>query len=68
MRTFQSAETREAHRAAASRGGQTSAAMKRAARAEGMAAAIEWRESRRCKSCGTLGYYSCAHRPNGAFQ
>lgn len=39
-------------------------AKRRAKKALGMAAAIEWRESRRCH-CGALAFESCAHRPEG---
>lgn len=35
-------------------------------RARGLAAAIHFRESRRCPHCGALGYVTCSHRPNGA--
>lgn len=31
----------------------------------GMAAAVEWRESRRCPECRALAYVPCEHRPNG---
>lgn len=63
MRAFRSAETREAHRSASQRGGHAATALKRDQRREGMAAAHEWRESRRCKACGALAYVACEHRP-----
>lgn len=47
-----------------SEGGKKGAATVRAQRVAGMAAAREWRESRRC-ACGALAYQSCAHRPDG---
>lgn len=48
-------------------GARRSVAGRRAAAAAGMKAAIEWRESRRCKApgCGALAYEPCAHRPAG---
>lgn len=47
-------------------GGKRSAAQQRAYAAAAVIRAIEWRESRRCRWCGALGYESCAHRPQGA--
>jgi hypothetical protein len=74
MRSFASAQTRERHREGSSRGGTAARSMKVA----GMAAAVAWRESRRCKElvpdplhpsgtkvCAALGFEPCAHRPNG---
>jgi hypothetical protein len=43
-----------------------STAQRRAEKVAGMAAARNWRESRRCRECGALGYTPCAHRPEGA--
>lgn len=34
-------------------------------KAAGMAAAIAWRESRRCVHCRALAYVPCVHRPDG---
>lgn len=43
-----------------------SLAQRRAEKELGMAAAVRWRESRRCIECGALGYTPCEHRPEGA--
>ena len=40
----------------------------RAQKCAGMAAAVEWRESRRCSQCGALAYVPCEHRPEGLAQ
>lgn len=79
-RQFLSAETRDSHRAASSRGGLAVSNARRAEKADGMAAAIAWRESRRCTAlvpdplhpsgtrvCRALAYVPCAHRPGGHF-
>jgi hypothetical protein len=68
----------ERHREGSSRGGRAWADKRRTLKAAGMAAAIAWREGRRCRAlvpdplhpsgtkiCGALGYVPCAHRPNG---
>jgi len=77
-RSFASSDSRERHRAGSSRGGLAWSDQRRATKAEGIAAAIEWRESRRCKElipdahhpsgtriCGALAYQPCIHRPEG---
>jgi hypothetical protein len=43
----------------------TNRSLRAAEKARGMAAAIYWRESRRCADCRALAYVPCAHRPNG---
>jgi hypothetical protein len=61
-----------------SQGARRSVAGRRAAALAGHAAAIEWRESRRCTAlvpdplhpsgtrvCRALAYEACAHRPEG---
>jgi hypothetical protein len=60
----------EEQRALMAEGGRRSSAGRRAAASEGMKAAIEWRESRRCKApgCGALAYEPCVHRPEGLVQ
>ena len=63
----------ERHREGSSRGGRAWADKRRTLKAAGMAAAIAWRESRRCKApvvggiCGALAWQSCAHRLEGLF-
>jgi hypothetical protein len=64
MKQFRSAEARERHREGSLTGAAGSLAARRAKKANGMAAAVEWRETRRCH-CGALAYQSCAHRPDG---
>lgn len=51
--------------AESARGAATARAHTRADKAAGMAAAVEWRESRRCPDCRALAYQPCVHRPNG---
>jgi hypothetical protein len=46
-------------------GGKRSAAEQRANAVAGMAAAVAWRESRRCPDCRALAYVPCSHWPNG---
>lgn len=66
-------------REASQRGQRGGAAHKRALKESGMAAAHNWRESRRCREpvadpfagngfreCRALGWQPCAHRPEGA--
>jgi hypothetical protein len=65
MKQFRTPEARERHRVGSSIGGLHSADGRRAKRQRGMAAAIAFRESRRCH-CGALGWQSCKHRPDGA--
>lgn len=63
----------------ARRGRATVLAQRRADKVAGMAAAVEFRERRRCRAevpdpasltgvreCRALGWQPCAHRPNGA--
>jgi hypothetical protein len=47
-------------------GSKRSLKEKRAQAAANVAWAARWRDSRRCKSCGALGYVPCVHRPEGA--
>jgi hypothetical protein len=61
-----SPEAKAAQIAGARFGGARATAEARLLKAAGMAAARAWRESRRCKHCGALGYLPCAHRPDGA--
>jgi hypothetical protein len=64
MKSFQTAAARDRHREGSLKGATGSLAVRRALKAKGMAAAIAWREKRRCH-CGALAYRPCIHRPDG---